>query len=195
MNWTDADVEELVSRSKAYDVLSRYCRALDRADVDLMRSVYWDDGIDNHGVFNGNAAEFAEFIIAEIQRWFDVTMHAIANVHMEVHGDAIYSEAYLIAYHRVRGDKEKIEEIFGSTYLSQFDWSRVDGIPHDFVFGGRYIDRLERRNGEWRIAKRQVVMDWNRNDIGHLLLDEGMFATLRPLGARGPHDPVYANAP
>ena len=195
MSYTDADIEELISRSKCYDVLTRYCRALDRADVALMRSVYWDDGIDNHGVFNGNAAEFAEFIVAEIQQWFDVTMHAIANVHMEVHGDTVYSEAYLSAYHKVRGDRDKVEEIFGSRYLSGFDWSKVEGVPHDFIFGGRYIDRLERRGGEWRIAKRQVVMDWNRNDIGRTILDEGMFATLRPLGTRGPSDLVFANRP
>jgi hypothetical protein len=26
--------------------------------------------------------------------------------------------------------------------------------------GGRYIDRLERRNGEWRIVAREVVIEW-----------------------------------
>jgi hypothetical protein len=26
--------------------------------------------------------------------------------------------------------------------------------------GGRYIDRLERRQGEWRIAAREVVIEW-----------------------------------
>ena len=26
--------------------------------------------------------------------------------------------------------------------------------------GGRYIDRFEKRNGEWKIALRRLVMDW-----------------------------------
>ena len=26
----------------------------------------------------------------------------------------------------------------------------------------RYVDRMERRDGEWRIAKRVMVLDWHR---------------------------------
>ena len=65
MGYRDSEIDELLSRQKVYDVLTRYCRALDRCDIDLMRSVYWEDGYDDHGVFAGNAAEFAEFIIAK----------------------------------------------------------------------------------------------------------------------------------
>ena len=39
------------------------------------------------------AQAFAEFIIREIQEWFEVTMHAIMNVHMELDGDKAYTEA------------------------------------------------------------------------------------------------------
>lgn len=195
MAYTESDIEELVSRAKIYEVLTRYCRALDRCDVDLMHSVYWDDGIDIHGVFNGNAAEFSDFIIREIQTWFDVTMHAIMNVHMEIEGDVACTESYLFAYHKIRGDKQKVEEIFGSRYASQFDWAKQGTIPHHFYFGGRYIDRLERREGIWRIAKRTVVMDWNDNKPSGEILDEGMFATFHPRGQRGHMDLVFDNRP
>jgi SnoaL-like domain len=195
MAYNEADLEELVSRQKVYDVLTRYCRALDRCDVALMRSVYWEDGIDDHGVFSGNAAEFSEFIIREIQNWFEVTMHAIMNVHMEVKGDVACTESYLFAYHKVRGDKAAVEDIFGSDYMRQFDWSQVNGVPHHFYYGGRYIDRLERRNGEWRIYHRTVVMDWNDNHISGEILNQGMFATLHPRGERGHNDPVFLNRP
>ena len=187
------DIQELIDRTRIYDVLTRYCRALDRCDVDLMRSVYWDDARDDHGVFNGGAQEFAEFIIREIQQWFEVTMHAIMNVHMELDDKTACTESYLFAYHKVRGDREKIEEIFGSKYLSQFDWSKVDGIPHVFYYGGRYVDRLEKREGEWKIAHRQVVMDWNHNEISSGIFDEGMFKTLTLRGTRGHSDPVFKN--
>jgi hypothetical protein len=30
-----------------------------------------------------------------------------------------------------------------------------------WIAGGRYIDRLERRNGEWRIALRTNVIEWS----------------------------------
>ncbi len=187
------EVEDLVARRDCYAVLTRYCRALDRCDAPLMASVYWPDGIDNHGVFNGNAAEFADYIVREIQTWFEVTMHAIMNVHMEVDGDVCVSEAYLFAYHKVRA--EKTGEIFGSRYMEMFDRKGLDPDHHHFYFGGRYLDRLERRDGEWRIAKRQVVMDWNDNRPSGEIRDQGMFATLRPLGERGPGDLVFSNRP
>ena len=195
MTATPADLDELVSRSKVYDVLTRYCRALDRCDVELMRSVYWEDGHDDHGVFSGNAAEFADFIIREIQAWFEVTMHAIMNVHMEISGDVACTESYLFAYHKIRPDRAKVEEIFGSRYASQFDWAKNGEVPHHFYYGGRYVDRLERRAGEWRIARRTVVMDWNENGPSGEILDQGMFATLHPRGTRDRSDPVYLNRP
>ena len=195
MTATPADLDELVSRSKVYDVLTRYCRALDRCDVELMRSVYWEDGHDDHGVFSGNAAEFADFIIREIQAWFEVTMHAIMNVHMEISGDVACTESYLFAYHKIRPDRAKVEEIFGSRYASQFDWAKNGEVPHHFYYGGRYVDRLERRAGEWRIARRTVVMDWNENGPSGEILDQGMFATLKPRGTRDRNDPVYHNRP
>ncbi len=194
-DFDEGELQELIDRKRIYDVLTRYCRALDRCDVGLMRSVYWDDARDDHGVFNGGAQEFAEFIIREIQNWFDVTMHAIMNVHMEVAGNVACTESYLFAYHRVRGDRRKLEDIFGATYLKGFDWSKVDGVPHVFLYGGRYVDRLEKRGGEWKIAHRQVVMDWNHNEISSAIWDEGMFKSLTLRGERGPGDPVFSNTP
>jgi len=158
-----------------------------------MKTVYWPDGTDNHGVFNGNAAEFAEFIVREIQNWFEVTMHGLMNVNMEISGDIACTETYLFAYHKVRA--EKAESIFGSRYMQMFDLSKLDATNHHFYYGGRYIDRLERRSGEWRIAKRTVVMDWNDNKPSGEILDQGMFATLEPRGMRGSADLVFANRP
>jgi hypothetical protein len=184
------ELQEVIDRQKIYDVLTRYCRALDRCDVELMKSVYWEDGFDDHGVFAGNAQAFAEFIVREIQQWFEVTMHAIMNVHMELDGDKAYTEAYLFAYHRVKADRRQIEDVFGATYLRQFVGAG-EPAPQDFFYGGRYVDRLEKRGGIWRIAKRTVVMDWNRNEPTRSLWDEGMFAVLKTHGTRDRTDPVY----
>ena len=189
----EADIHDLIARRDIHAVLTRYSRALDRADVEMMKTVYWPDGTDEHGVFNGNAAEFAEFIVREIQNWFEVTMHGLMNVHMEIDGDVARTETYLFAYHKVRA--EKALEIFGARYMTMFPGHGLDARHHHFYFGGRYLDRFERRNGEWRIAKRQVVMDWNDNRPSGEILAEGMFATLRPRGERGAGDPVFANRP
>ena len=36
-------------------------------------------------------------------------------------------------------------------------------------------------------------MDWNDSRPSNQILDEGLFATLRPTGSWGGGDPVYAN--
>ena len=35
-----------------------------------------------------------------------------------------------------------------------------DGQVIETMFGGRYLDELEKRNGEWRISKRTYILDW-----------------------------------
>lgn len=193
MSDADSDLQDLLDRRDIHDVLTRYSRALDRCDVELMKTVYWPDGTDSHGVFDGNAAEFAEFIVREIQNWFEVTMHGLMNVHIEIAGNRAAVETYLFAYHKVRADKA--EEIFGSRYMQMFAGKGLDPDHHHFYFGGRYLDRFEKRDGEWRILNRQVVMDWNDNRPSGEILDQGQFASLRPLGSRGRDDLVYANRP
>ena len=69
-----AELQELVDRQKIYHVLTSYCRALDRCDVELMKSVYWEDGFDDHGVFAGNAQEFAELSRLQDQRHLDAPL-------------------------------------------------------------------------------------------------------------------------
>ncbi len=193
MAFTDSDLEELVSRKNIHEVLTRYCRAIDRCDLELLRSVYWPDGIDDHGTFSGNAMEFAEVVIPALRANFEVTMHAITNVHMEVAGDAAACECYVIAYHKFRGDHDKTDQIFGSRYAAQSGWPDAAIMPQQFFFGGRYLDRFERRGSEWRIIQRTVVMDWNDTRPSGEILDQGLFAALALRGQRGPLDPAYSN--
>jgi hypothetical protein len=44
---------------------------------------------------------------------------------------------------------------------------RVEGSDAqrgDMVMGVRYLDRFEKRAGEWRIAYRQLLWEWVRHD-------------------------------
>ena len=49
-------------------------------------------------------------------------------------------------------------EIYNVTYLFQKDAEALD------TWHGRYLDRYEKRGGEWKIAFRSEVNDWARND-------------------------------
>ena len=77
-------------------------------------------------------------------------------------------ESYVIAYQNTLGDD-----------------------PQDVMTGGRYIDRYERRNGEWKISHRTFVLDWTTSSRSKDLMGLGMFEEMVK-GERGKQDPVYA---
>jgi hypothetical protein len=115
-------------------VALRYARGVDRLDVDLMKSAYWPDATDDHGRFVGYGWEFAERVVASHKRW-------AATVHANMH-------------HAIDIDPEGLTargEIANITYLippGGGSWS---------VWLGRYLDRYDKRDGEWRIAHRICV--------------------------------------
>jgi ketosteroid isomerase-like protein len=135
-------LQGLLDKQEIHEILMRYCRAIDRCDEELLRSVYHPDAVDNHGSQNGRASEFVPWAIKALER-DELTTHFIANELIEVRGDLAYGESYFIGVHR---RKQK------------------DGTTVDLTFAGRYVDRFERRQGVWKIAHRQVVNDWNRVD-------------------------------
>jgi SnoaL-like domain len=93
---------------------------------------HWFDGI-----FNGAAKDFVPWVIS-VLKGMERTSHQICNVLVDVRGERAFSESYFIAYHRIV----------------------ADGAERDMIAAGRYLDRHERRAGEWRIAHRQTVYDW-----------------------------------
>jgi hypothetical protein len=132
------DLASLVARQEIQDVLVRYCRAVDRGDLALLRSVYHPDATDDHGFFSGNAHEFAEWLLAQPGRDALVTQHHLTNSTVVLEGDTARAESYFVAVHRRPGPPVTVGQ-----------------------FGGRYVDRFSRRDGAWRIAARLVVHDWS----------------------------------
>ena len=159
------DLEATRDRAAIYDQLVAYCRAVDRCDEALLRSVYHPDAHDDHGAYQGDLEGFVEFVKTEVQARFRSTMHKLGNSFIELDGDVAHCETLAIGHH-VRAE---------------------DGVDvDDLVLGIRYLDRFERRHGEWRIANRQLVFEWQRLDRLSPL-DE----TWTP-GRHDPSDPVYA---
>ena len=58
------------------------------------------------------------------------------------------------------------------------------------VVGGRYLDRFERRDGQWKIAHRLYVMDWNINGASTAEWQHGLFGRL-PHGRIDMQDTSY----
>jgi hypothetical protein len=114
----------------------RYARGVDRRDAALLRSVYWEDARDEHGTFfNGPAMTFVD-VCMKVVAGFEITRHCIGNTAYAVQGDEAEGELYLEAYHRIGGS-----------------------APSELIVSGRYLDRYQRRGGEWRILHRICVVD------------------------------------
>ena len=161
------DVAELIARQEITDVLHRYCRAVDRRDADLLRASYWEDAEDDHGVYRGPVDGLVAFMLGD---GLAVIHHAISNIAIEVDGDVAHVECYLDAVHRREDDTGRWDELLKA----------------------RYLDRFERRAGEWRIAHRRVVYDWGRIERA----TDAWWDTLPgdwTFGARDRTDPVYGH--
>ena len=158
-------MDELLDREEIRDVLLRYCRGVDRCDEELVRSVYHEDATDDHGTFKGSGHEFASVVVPMLRAQWRSTVHALHNVSIDLDGDAAFVESGFVATHR----------------------SLTDQDPTDFVFGGRYIDRFECRDGVWKIASRLVVHDWSRLEPVGTELDLSMFEQ----GRQDQTDPSY----
>ena len=135
-------LDDVVARQEIADVILRYARGIDRLDFDLVRSCYHPDAYDDHGSFQGDVEGFIAMCESFLPRW-TATQHFMGNMLIEPDGDMARAETYAVAYHRREND---------------------DGTGKDDVFGIRYVDRFERRGGEWRIAHRVVATEWRRVD-------------------------------
>jgi hypothetical protein len=161
-------LEELLDREAIRDRLYRYARGLDRMDRELLRDTYWPDAVDDHNNFQGLAWDFVEVALDRTSK-MDATWLILGNILIELHGDTADVETYFDCYHRMVRD---------------------DGSRYDLNTCGRYLDRFEKRNGEWRVANRLVKHDWFRQFEDSEDWEKGVAGhTYAP--SRKPVDPVY----
>lgn len=137
-------LQQLVDEAAIRKAHMRYCRGVDRMDFELIRSCYHPDAIDDHGEYVGGVDGFIEYCKAGTPN-FDSTTHFTGNYLIDVEGDVASAEFYARAYHRVPAD--------------------AGGVVKDLVVNTRYVDRWERRGGEWKISHRKVVVDTDRVDV------------------------------
>lgn len=162
-------IGELADREAIRDTFARYSRGVDRVDEDLLCAVYWEDATDNHVDYVGDAPGFIAFILP-VLRSMDQTSHMTGNMLIELVGTTAKVETYFHAFHRIPGE---------------------DGVRGDLVVGGRYLDRMEKRNDEWRIANRHVMVDWYRSHDDSADWSNGFRGVDIAPGARKPYDRSY----
>jgi SnoaL-like domain len=158
--------DDLTAKQEIYEVILKYCRGLDRLDLDLVRAAYHPGGIDNHTGFSGTIEEFIAWTSGTRLNTFQGTMHIIGNHLAEINGDRAVSETYGTAVH----------------------WGEpADDPKRNYTSGFRYVDKMQRRDGTWGIVERWAIREWTQSNVGRDIKKEGS----GPEGRRDRDDYVY----
>jgi len=160
-----ATVGYIKDRMDILDCIQRESRARDRQDVEQIASCWWEDGVDEHGAVIAYAPEYPERANAGHQGGFLQTSHNITNHICDLDGDTANCESYVV----------------GGLF-----WK--DGKKMSFGIG-RYLDRLEKRNGEWRIHTRRCTIEMTGDADASWVYSDAVKGSLKGLWSK--EDPSY----
>ncbi len=163
-------VQELVDREAIRDCMYRYCRGIDRADEQALRSSYWPEAQELHGIYNGPSAGFIDFAL-DVFKTKPRNIHIVSNVLIEFLGQTSAAvESYFTALQR--GPDRT-------------------GAVRQYLIVGRYCDRFEKRGEEWRVIERVVIYDWLEEQTPPVESEDVRFGPRLPIGKACPDDPIY----
>ena len=172
------ELADLLAKQEITELLYRYCRGIDRLDMELVRSCYHPDATDSHGTFEGSVDEYLVWSERLLRRYTG-SVHIVQNVFVEVDPDPATapdggtvqwarSEAHGIARHWTEGGPREL----------------------NLSVGFRFIDDVSRRNGgPWLISRRVATTEWVREEQFRPV-DERFLR-----GSRDRTDPLYADRP
>jgi len=129
-------LEELLDRQDILDCLVRFSRGMDRFDRELFLSAFHDDAVIAAGEFVGGPVDLYDWASGLHEQGQSATQHDLLNHSCDIDGDTAHAETYYLFVGRNRDET-------------------------NWVAGGRYVDRLERRGGTWRIALRCNAIEWS----------------------------------
>jgi hypothetical protein len=156
MTRDDYSPARLADRLQIQDCMYKWCRSVDRLDYEGMRSVFHDDAIDLHGAYNGPVDGLVDWI-RNRHAGIPFSMHAVSNMLIEFAGaDLALVETYVRTTQRYPAEaRAALDQLAGGR-------AGVEGGAMDLMTCSRYVDRFERRDGHWKIARRTLVADWKQ---------------------------------
>lgn len=161
------EVRYLTDRAEILDCITRHARGCDRHDADLITSTYHPDGVDEHGTAVNAGPGYAAWANGMHAATSRNHLHHITTHSCEIDGDEAHAESYVLV-----------------TLLSP------DGATA-IVMCGRYLDRLERRDGRWKIAVRRSTVELAFTADAALLKSRFFTDQHYVTGSRDRTDPSY----
>jgi len=140
MNDIPEELRALLDREKIRDCIARLARGEDRRDAGLIRASYWPDATTDFGIFAGSFSQYLAWVVPGSPA-IRVTQHVLGQSVIELKGGSAAAETHVASYHRINMGAEE----------------------RDVTIGGRYLDKLEKRDTEWRIVRRVMLYDWLRD--------------------------------
>jgi hypothetical protein len=134
-----AQLQALLDKQAITEVLQRYSRTLDWLDDAGQALCFWPDAPIDYGFFTGSAADFLP-VVMTIERASQRRWHFLSAPSIAFHGP----------------DRASVECYGFATGIRETE----DGTWSGGLYGGRYLDEFEKRETEWRIARRKYIMDW-----------------------------------
>jgi len=159
-------------REAIRDILAAYTHAIDRRRWKIMERLFHHDAQFSFGTVKGDWRGFVEQARAIID-------NCVATHHHLGQTLFTFSEDGLIA---------DTETCMSAMHIVPPGYPMPDTFPdrgenYSAVIAGRYVDRFEKRDGEWRIARRTGLYDWREfREIGEADLASA------PQEAVGRHD-------
>jgi SnoaL-like domain len=132
----ESRVQRLLDRQDILDCLVRFSRGMDRFDRELFLSAFHADATIAAGPFVGDPVALYAWAQAMHEQGQLATHHNLLNHTCDIDGDTAHAETYYLFVGRNRDET-------------------------NWIAGGRYLDRLERREGAWRIALRTNAIEWS----------------------------------
>ncbi|MEO6091396.1 MAG: nuclear transport factor 2 family protein [Novosphingobium sp.] len=131
-------LQAVIDKQAITEQIYRYCRAVDRLDIPLGHSIWHDDAVADYGAeyYQGPGKGVIDTICAHHGQLLGHS-HQITNILIALDGDSAGSEAYVTGTMR----QERAGKLF------------------QMGIWARYLDAWERRDGCWKITRREVVFD------------------------------------
>jgi hypothetical protein len=143
-------VQRLLDREEILACLRRYAKGIDRNDLELIESAFHEDAL----ICFGDDVKTRQQLLDYSRRTAatrDASEHYISNQEVDVDGDSAHVETYYLA----------VMKLFEGSEASIPGVDNAAAPANEMtIYGGRYVDRFERRDGEWRVAMRWSVPEW-----------------------------------